>query len=415
MKKFILLLALILAVSVATAQVITGCEYFFDTDPGVGNGTSLAVTSGDSVIITTAIPTTGLTTGFHRMYIRTQNIDGVWSHYEGRTFFIQEAPPASLTLTNAEYFFDIDPGVGNGTAFTTTPGDSIEISTTVATAGLTSGFHKLFVRAKDVNGVWSLYEGRNFFIQEALTPNTAQLTNAEYFYDTDPGVGNGTAFTVSAGDSLDITSSTPTSTLSNGFHKMFVRAKNADGKWSHYEGRTFYIMAPPDDQSLLVLDQAEYFFDTDPGQGNGIPLAITAGDSIDGNFSIPESLLVGTHQMGIRVKNSANRWSLYEYREFNVGVPGVFDIDAEHPTLFQNYPNPFTASTKIEFNLLKKEDVVIAITDLPGNTIMEYSMTDLSPGRHTLLVDGHDLESGYYLYRMVTKDFTTTKEMVVLK
>jgi len=415
MKKFILLLALILAVSVATAQVITGCEYFFDTDPGVGNGTSLAVTSGDSVIITTAIPTTGLTTGFHRMYIRTQNIDGVWSHYEGRTFFIQEAPPASLTLTNAEYFFDIDPGVGNGTAFTTTPGDSIEISTTVATAGLTSGFHKLFVRAKDVNGVWSLYEGRNFFIQEALTPNTAQLTNAEYFYDTDPGVGNGTAFTVSAGDSLDITSSTPTSTLSNGFHKMFVRAKNADGKWSHYEGRTFYIMAPPDDQSLLVLDQAEYFFDTDPGQGNGIPLAITAGDSIDGNFSIPESLLVWTHQMGIRVKNSANRWSLYEYREFNVGVPGVFDIDAEHPTLFQNYPNPFTASTKIEFNLLKKEDVVIAITDLPGNTIMEYSMTDLSPGRHTLLVDGHDLESGYYLYRMVTKDFTTTKEMVVLK
>jgi len=415
MRNFIFLIALIFAVSASTAQVITGCEYFIDTDPGIGNGTSIAVTSGDSVIISTAIPTTGLTSGFHRIYIRAQNIDGAWSLYEGRTFFIQEAPAVNTTLTNAEYFFDTDPGIGNGIAFSASPGDSIIITTTVPTTGLSSGFHKMFVRAKDADGKWSLYEGRNFYIQEALTPNTAQLTNAEYFYDTDPGAGNGTAFTVTAGDSLVITTTTPTTALSNGFHKLFVRVKNADNKWSHYEGRTFYIMAPPDSQSQLQLDYAEYFFDTDPGQGSATPLAITAGDSIDGNFNIPESLPMGAHQMVIRIRNSNQKWSLNEGREFLVGVPGVFDIDPEHPTLFQNYPNPFSANTKIEFNLLKKDDVVIAITDLPGNTIMEFRMMDLPPGRHSLLVDGYDLESGYYMYRMMTKDFTTTKQMVVLK
>jgi hypothetical protein len=415
MKNFLLLLALILAVSAATAQVITGCEYFFDTDPGVGNGTSLAVTSGDSVIISTTIPTTGLSQGFHKMFLRTQNINGVWSHYEGRTFYIQESLPVNTTLVAAEYFFDTDPGVGNGTAFTTSSGDSIEINTTIPTAGLSNGFHKMFVRALDSDGKWSLYEGRNFYIQQAFTPNTAPLTNAEYFYDTDPGVGNGSAFTVTTGDSLDITTATPSTSLSVGFHKMFVRAKNADNRWSLYEGRTFYITAPPDNQSQLQLDQAEYFFDTDPGQGNGIPLAVTTSDSIEGNFLIPESLSIGTHQMGIRVKNSANRWSLYEYREFNVGFLGVFDTDPNHPTLFQNYPNPFSSSTKIEFNLLKKEDVVIVITDLPGNTIMEFSMMDLAPGKHSYLLDGSKLESGYYLYRLKTKDFMTTKQMIILK
>jgi hypothetical protein len=415
MKHFILMFALTFAVSAATAQVITGCEYFFDTDPGIGNGTSIAVTNGDSVIISTAIPTTGLASGFHRIYIRAQNIDGVWSLYEGRTFFIQDPLPLNTTLEAAEYFFDTDPGVGNGTAFTTSPGDSIIINTTVPTTGLSNGFHKMFVRAKDASGKWSLYEGRNFYIQEALTANTSQLSNAEYFYDTDPGVGNGTALNVTAGDSLVITTIAPTTTLSNGFHKLFVRVKNTDNRWSHYEGRTFYILAPPDDQSQLQLDYAEYFFDTDPGQGSATPLAITAGDSIDGNFNIPEGLPMGAHKMVLRARNSNAKWSLNEGREFLVGVPGVFDIDQEHPTLFQNYPNPFSASTKIEFNLLKKEDVRISISDLPGNTIMQFSMMDLPPGRHSLLVDGYDLESGYYMYRMMTNDFSTTKQMVILK
>ena len=415
MKKF-LLLALTFVVSAATAQVITGCEYFIDTDPGVGNGTSLSVTSGDSVILSTTIPTTGMTPGFHRMYIRTQNIDGVWSHYEGRTFFIQESLPQSTTLAAVEYFFDTDPGVGNGTAFTTSPGDSIEITTTVSTSALSNGFHKMFVRAMDVNGTWSLYEGRSFYIQPALTPNTAQLTNAEYFYDTDPGAGNGTAFTVTAGDSLEITTPIPTTGMQNGFHKIFVRAKNADNKWSHYEGRTFYIMAPPENQGQLQLDYAEYFFDSiDPGQGNGIAMTIVTGDSIDGNFSIPQNLPVGAHKMILRVRNTNDRWSLNEGREFMVGVPGVFDIDPNHPTLFQNYPNPFTTATKIEFNLLKKENVEIAITDLLGNIIQKFSMTDLAPGKHSYLLNGNNLEAGYYNYKLSTKDYDQTKQMIVIK
>jgi len=415
MKKIYLLLAVMLAILPAHAQVITGSEYFFDTDPGVGNGTAVSVTSGDSVILSTTVPTTGLSSGFHKLYFRVQNINGEWSLYEGRTFYIQDAlTPNTAQLTEAEYFFDTDPGVGNGTAFTVTPGDSIFFNTTVPTAALSNGFHKLYVRARNATGKWSLYEGRTFYILNPGNPNTAQLTAAEYFYDSDPGVGNGTAITVTAGDSLLINTTLPTTGLGNGFHSLFIRVLNADGKWSLYEGRTFYIQEPSVDMSLVEITYAEYFFDTDVGQGNGISLGITPGDSIDASFSIPENLGLGVHTMVVRCQNSLQKWSLNEPQSFMVGWPGVQEIDPNHATLFQNHPNPFSGSTSIGFNLIKGGDVTITITDLLGKTVKEIYLKEVDPGKHSVTVDRNDLGQGYYFYKMTTVDFTGTKEMVLV-
>ena len=38
---------------------ITEAEYFFDTDPGVGNGTALSVANGNTIDESFTIPTTG--------------------------------------------------------------------------------------------------------------------------------------------------------------------------------------------------------------------------------------------------------------------------------------------------------------------------------------------------------------------
>lgn len=416
MKKILLLLAVMLAIIPARSQVITGCEYFFDTDPGVGNGAALPVTSGDSVILSTTVPTAGLTSGFHRLYVRTQNVDGAWSLYEGRTFFIQAAlTPNTALLVEAEYFFDTDPGVGSGTAFTVTVGDSLSFNTTVATAGLTNGFHRLYVRARNADGKWSLYEGRTLYIQNPSNPNTGQLVAAEYFFDTDPGVENGTAFTITPGDSLLISATVPTTGLSDGFHRLFVRAQNSDGRWSLYEGRTFYTQEPNPDTGQVQITYAEYFFDTDLGQGNSISMNITPGDSIDGTFSLPENLTLGVHTVVLRCKNSLDKWSLNEPRQFMVGWPSVEEIDPNKPTLFQNYPNPFSSSTEIGFNLVKADEVTISITDLLGKKIREISLENVSPGKHYVIIDRNDLEAGYYFYKLSTKDFESTKQMILSK
>jgi hypothetical protein len=92
--------------SLLSGQTIAVSEYFFDTDPGAGNGFPLAIsTPADTVTFSSAISTSGLTAGRHYLYIRTQTSDGRWSHYEPREFFIQ------VPIAEAEYFFDIDPGV----------------------------------------------------------------------------------------------------------------------------------------------------------------------------------------------------------------------------------------------------------------------------------------------------------------
>lgn len=59
---------------------------------------------------------------------------------------------SAQNITNAEYFFDLDPGPGNATPVTGFgSNDTLSISTTISTSGLSQGFHFLAVRVKDAN------------------------------------------------------------------------------------------------------------------------------------------------------------------------------------------------------------------------------------------------------------------------
>jgi hypothetical protein len=66
---------------------------------------------------------------------------------------------------------------------------------------------------------------------------------------------------------------------------------------------------------MPAITAAEYFFDTDPGPGNGTPLTVDpSGLEIDQQFVIPVStcLSAGEHTLVIRVRDADGRWGLYE-------------------------------------------------------------------------------------------------------
>ena len=67
------------------------------------------------------------------------------------------------------------------------------------------------------------------------------------------------------------------------------------------------------------FSKAEYFFDTDPGIGNGTAITLN-GNSNTLNFSanIPTSLATGPHVLGLRVKHNNGQWGLIEHRAFYV-------------------------------------------------------------------------------------------------
>ena len=195
---------------------------------------------------TASVVVSGLTPGFHNLFFRFRDTNGVWSLYEGYRFYVYDTitTSASFDSTSGEYFFDTDPGVRNGTLLAGMPGDSISDTLMLSTAGLSSGFHNFFFRAKDSNNVFSLYEGRNFYLYDTLNhqSDSVPIFAGEYFYDTDPGIGNAIALPAfAAADSILVTDTLPTAPLTAGTHNLFLRVRDSLNKWSLYEGMSFVI------------------------------------------------------------------------------------------------------------------------------------------------------------------------------
>jgi hypothetical protein len=299
-----------------TAQTITKAEYFFDTDPGNGNGTPITITPSGTVTFTTSISTSSLSQGFHFLGIRVKETGGVWSIFESRGFYITASTSNVANIAAAEYFIDADPGNGNGTAIPTTSGANVNFVVSVPTTSLSSGFHFLAIRTKDVSGRWGVFEARGFYITTSTT-NVPNITSAEYFFDADPGNGNATPIAVTAGATTNFTVSLPTTALQPGFHFLAIRTKAADGKWGVFEARGFYVSGST--TNVPNITKAEYFFDTDPGNGNGISIPITGGATSNFTASIPTTgLTPGFHFLAIRTKGGDGKWGIFESRGFYV-------------------------------------------------------------------------------------------------
>lgn len=257
MKKILQLIAVVILFFTGTyAQNIVGGEYFFDSEPGIGGGHHFSLTAGTEINESLTIPTTGLAPGFHNLFIRVKNENGVWSQYESRPVYIYD--PASVTPNNTpapaivvgEWFTDTDPGFGKGTSFSVTPGTDISQALSISTSGLASGFHNLFIRVKNENGIWSQYESRPVYIYDPSTVNPPKaplkkIVSGEWFVDTDPGIGKATTFALTADSNIVAAIKMQLPTLAVGDHNLFVRVKNEDNVWSQYESQAFTVCPPP--------------------------------------------------------------------------------------------------------------------------------------------------------------------------
>jgi hypothetical protein len=244
MKKIFILLVYAVSLSSSFGQSITGGEYFFDTAPALGGGTAFSVSAGSTVQQTLTMPISSLSAGFHTVFVRVKNASDVWSHYEGRTFYI--IPPAvtvqQTTLVAGESFIDTDPGLGSGAAFTFAPGNTAATTIALNTTDLNTGFHNLFIRVKNNADVWSHYEGRVFYIiPTAEIDVQAPLVAGEWFIDKDPGDGAGSPITFTKGNLVNTTISIETSGLSIGSHTLYIRVQDENGTWSLFEGRPFSV------------------------------------------------------------------------------------------------------------------------------------------------------------------------------
>ena len=123
--------------------------------------------------------------------------------------------------------------------------------------------------------------------------------------------------------------------------------------------------------------------------------------------------------------NSGLNWVLSEKN----GTPGlrntpyipdaIGELSLDQPTteLLQNYPNPFSKGTYIEFKLDQPGKYSISVLDVNGRIIRKLAGDDQLSSVHTLYWDGNDdsgksVSNGVYFYRLQSEGFSQMKRMV---
>ena len=150
-------------------QSITAAEYFIDNDAGTGKGTALTVQQGDSLNTVFTIGTSGLSAGFHRLFIRVKDQNDQWSIAEQKVFYI-DGSLGGGSIVAAEYYIDQDAGAGNNTSVSILKGNPVDTSFSYIGSGLSMGRHTINLRVKDSASNWSLVMSKTFTVCSTYGP-----------------------------------------------------------------------------------------------------------------------------------------------------------------------------------------------------------------------------------------------------
>ena len=262
---------------------------------------------------------------------------------QNNSFVIDTSGCGSGNIADAEYFFDMDPGEGNGFVLPAADGtfDSPEESVDfngIDLSGLKIGEHTIYVRFKNANGVWGL--ARPITIDpDFKSPFNFRITGdrwieaAEYFVNIDPGEGNGIPVTAADGafdgpeEDLLLTD-LDVSIYATGMHTLYLRVKDNEGTWGIVRQVPFEVYHP------ATIESAEYFIDDDPGPGNGIPLPPkdryfnSDQEEVELSGIDLSAYTEDTHTLYVRFKDSLGRWGSVSSAEFNYGGQ-VADADSD--------------------------------------------------------------------------------------
>ncbi len=240
------------------------------------------------------------------------------------------APVPSQPIVKAEYYFDNLVDFGSGFDIPVATATTVDVENfEITTSGLSDGFHRLYVRTKTDDGKWSITNQKQFYVYSDPAYPAANplhpIVKAEYFFDNAIDFGGGFDIPVGTGTAIYLQDFTIiTNGLSDGFHRLYVRTKTDDGKWSITNQKQFYVYNDPAYSVMNILQpivKAEYYFDglTDFGNGTDIPLT-TTGTNIDLHNLIinTDGLSTGVHHLYIRTKDVNGRWSITNQRTITV-------------------------------------------------------------------------------------------------
>ena len=418
MKKYIYSVIAILTISLCSAQLVSlnQAEYFWDTDPGEGNGIAITATDGSfgSAFETIAISGLGApSVGLHKFSVRVKDNLGSWSPVVTNVIKVEATTaPTPVSLAQAEYFWDADPGEGSATPLWAVDGNFEAAFEKVAVSGLGApsvGMRKFSIRVKDNQGVWGPAVTNVINVEPTTTPTPMNVTQAEYFWDTDPGEGNGTSLLATDGAFDSAFEKIAVSGLgapSTGVHKFSVRVKDNQGVWGPVVTNVV-IVESTTTPTPVNLTEAEYFWDADPGEGSGTAFVATDGnfDSAFENFSKTAISLVnpvGLHVFNVRVKDNQGVWGpVFKNAIYIETVLGTTDLAISKVSV---YPNPVKDLLHVSF---EAPITTVAIYSILGQEVKAVSLNATEGS-----IDMSGLSSGTYIVKVMAGHLVKTLKVI---
>ncbi|TVR36902.1 MAG: T9SS C-terminal target domain-containing protein [Cryomorphaceae bacterium] len=149
-----------------------------------------------------------------------------------------------------------------------------------------------------------------------FTMNAQQVSGAEYFWGADPGAGNGNPMFAFDGDFDNAVKTIVNNAIdvpSEGIHTLSIRALDEENNWGPLFTVVVNVSAPLSAVREIKVTAAEYYFNNDPGPGNGTPMLAVNGDFSEAiealkGGDIPAPIQEGIHVLWMRARDAENNW-----------------------------------------------------------------------------------------------------------
>jgi len=135
---------------------------------------------------------------------------------------------------------------------------------------------------------------------------------------------------------------------------------------------------------------------------SGLPYA----SNIRALTTLGSDMFVGTYTDG--VWHRAKSQMITGINEKPDVLPAVSDLK-------QNYPNPFSGMTNIEFQIPNEELITLSVYNALGEKVATLADGVVSAGAHSIPFSAEGLQNGIYFYRLTASEYSSTGVMTVLR
>lgn len=121
-----------------------------------------------------------------------------------------------------------------------------------------------------------------------------------------------------------------------------------------------------------------------------------------------DNLSAGKYSYRLKQIDTDGQFEYSKVIEVELGAPMKYELT-------QNYPNPFNPTTTINFSLPESGNVKLILYNTLGQEVRVIVNEYKESGTHIINFDASGLNSGVYIYKLTTGNFSAIKKMVVIK